>query len=115
MDKSKQGRSNRRKGKRIENEVVHRFNELGIHAEKVSRSGYTGEDIVIDDAYTVEVKARQDGFKRLRDWLDDVDFLVLRKIGDPRHMVVMDIETLGHLWSGGYGSVNLDIDRLGRS
>ena len=40
------GKTSRRKGQRIENEIVHLHQDNLIPAEKVSRGGYTGHDLM---------------------------------------------------------------------
>lgn len=79
------GQSQRRKGKRIENELVHKHRDLGIDAERVPLSGSAGGrfagDLVIDGRFKAEVKARStgEGFKRLEAWLGDHDMIFLRR------------------------------------
>lgn len=74
------GRKSRAKGARIEHAIVKLHAEAGIEAEKISRSGYAGDDIRIVDLYA-EVKARKDGkgFAQLEKWLGDSDMLFLRR------------------------------------
>jgi Holliday junction resolvase len=95
------GQGHRRKGDRIEREIVARHGVMGIHAERYPLSGASrfrgsGHDIDIylfgaDNApLTAEVKARKSGagFATLESWLGDYDALFLRKDGaDP--MVVI--------------------------
>jgi Holliday junction resolvase len=82
----------RRKGARIEREIVALHRELGIHAEKVPLSGATryqqnGADVDIyfrgkDEAPLVaEVKGRKsgEGFRQLERWLAENDALFLRR------------------------------------
>lgn len=82
----------RRKGNRVENEIVHAHKNVGIHAERVPLSGgshYRGEghDIDIyafgrDDApATAEVKSRSEGrgFALLERWLGEYDALFLKR------------------------------------
>jgi Holliday junction resolvase len=86
------GARHRRKGDRIEREIVALHLELGIHSERYSLSGASrfrgsGHDIDIychgkDAAPLVaEVKARKDGggFVQLERWLDEYDALFLRR------------------------------------
>jgi hypothetical protein len=86
------GARHRRKGDRIEREIVHRHIEIGIHAERYPLSGASrfrgqGHDIDIycygkDQAPLVaEVKGRKDGagFVTLDKWLGEYDALILRK------------------------------------
>ncbi len=90
--KSKRGRQSRRKGARIECEIVNLHRRLGIHAEKVPLSGaahYRGAGHDVDifpfgkDGIPLlcEVKARASGggFKTLESWLADNDVLFLRR------------------------------------
>ncbi len=75
------GRMERSKGARVEREIVSLHQDAGIHAEKVSRSGYVGEDLQIIGDLRVEVKARRNGngFSTLEEWLGDCDVLFLRR------------------------------------
>jgi hypothetical protein len=86
------GARHRRKGDRIEREIVDRHRALDIHAERYPLSGATrfrgaGHDIDIylfgrDQAPAVaEVKARKDGagFATLEKWLGEYDVLFLRR------------------------------------
>jgi hypothetical protein len=91
------GRGHRRKGDRIEREIVARHSVMGIHAERYPLSGASrfrgsGHDFDIylfgaDNApLTAEVKARKTGagFATLESWLGEYDALFLRKDGaDP--------------------------------
>ena len=82
----------RRKGDRIELELVHKHIDLGIHAERYPLSGSSrfrgsGHDIDLyiwgrDEAPAVaEVKGRKDGagFTTLERWLGDYDALFLKR------------------------------------
>lgn len=81
----------RRKGGRIEREIVALHVKSGIHAERVPLSGAAGGGFSGDvDVYTRgrdaapmvgEVKARGngEGFKTLESWLRDNDILFLRR------------------------------------
>jgi Holliday junction resolvase len=86
------GRGHRRKGDRIEREIVHRHCAMGVHAERYPLSGASrfrgsGHDIDIylfgaDQApLTAEVKSRKSGsgFTTLEAWLGEYDALFLRK------------------------------------
>lgn len=82
------GKPSRDKGARRERELVKLFQEWGLEAYRVPLSGATAHSKGDVDVYKIgrdapfcgEVKARQDGFKRLYDWLekDGADFLALR-------------------------------------
>ena len=84
--------SERRKGLRVEQEIVNLHKEAGIHAERVPLSGGAhyrseGHDVDIyafgrDAAPAVsEVKARKDGrgFALLERWLGEYDALFLKR------------------------------------
>jgi Holliday junction resolvase len=86
------GARHRRKGDRLEREVVVRHRALGIHSERYPLSGASrfrgkGHDVDIypfgpDEAPLVgEVKGRKNGsgFIRLEKWLGEHDALFLRK------------------------------------
>ena len=78
------GKSERRKGNRVEREIVRMLNGAGIPARRVPLSGacegFEG-DIVIGDGYKAEVKARKsgEGFKQIDAWLGAKDFLFLKR------------------------------------
>ena len=91
------GARHRRKGERIEREIVDRHKALGVHAERYPLSGASqfrgsAHDV---DIYAIgenqaplvaEVKARASGagFTTLEKWLGDYDALFLRRNGaDP--------------------------------
>jgi Holliday junction resolvase len=82
----------RRKGDRIERELVDRHKAIGVFAERYPLSGASrfrgsGHDVDVyafgrDEAPLVaEVKARKDGagFTTLEKWLGEFDLLFLRK------------------------------------
>lgn len=86
------GARHRRKGNRVELEIVHAHKALGIHAERYPLSGASrfrgsGHDIDIyargcDQAPLVaEVKARKNGggFTTLESWLGEFDLLFLKR------------------------------------
>jgi Holliday junction resolvase len=86
------GARHRRKGDRIEREIVDRHKALGIKAERYPLSGASrfrgsGHDIDIycygkDEAPIVaEVKARKNGggFIQIERWLGEFDLLALRR------------------------------------
>jgi Holliday junction resolvase len=86
------GARHRRKGDRIEREIVDRHKALGIHAERYPLSGASrfrssGHDVDLyvhrrDEApFVAEVKARKDGagFIQLEKWLGEYDALFLRR------------------------------------
>jgi len=75
----------KRKGSRIEREIVGLHRAVGVQAERVPLSGAAGGsfvgDVVIGDGLRAEVKARAagDGFKTLERWLGSNDLLFLRR------------------------------------
>ncbi len=86
------GARHRRKGNRVERELVERHKALGIHAERYPLSGASrfrgsGHDVDLyllgQDAppLVAEVKARRDGagFSTLERWLGEFDLLFLRR------------------------------------
>jgi len=86
------GQGHRRKGDRIEREIVDRHRELGIHAERYPLSGAirfrdSGHDVDVylfgaDEApIKAEVKSRKGGagFVTLENWIGNYDALFLRK------------------------------------
>lgn len=86
------GARHRRKGDRIEREIVDRHKALGLHAERYPLSGASrfrgsGHDLDVylfgrDDAPIVaEVKSRKNGngFGTLEGWLAEHDALFLRR------------------------------------
>lgn len=79
------GRMSRRKGGRVEREIVNALKAAGIPAERVPLSGAAGGsycgDVVVASRWRAEVKARKSGagFKVLEDWLGDNDLLVLKR------------------------------------
>jgi Holliday junction resolvase len=86
------GARHRRKGDRIERELVALHLELGIHSERVPLSGasrYQGNGADVDlyifgrdePPVVAEVKARRSGsgFKTLETWLGNNDAIFLRR------------------------------------
>ena len=96
------GKKHRRKGDRVEREIVHLLRSHGIEAERVPLSGAAGGsfsgDVLIAGAYRAEVKARSngEGFRMLEAWLEGSDLLILKRDRRPP-MVVMDFKLCTHL------------------
>ena len=71
----------RRKGARVELEALNVLKEAGVPAVRVPLSGHAGGqfggDIAIGDK-RLEVKARNNGFKQLYQWLEGVDGLIVK-------------------------------------
>jgi Holliday junction resolvase len=99
------GARHRRKGDRVEREIVERHKELGIFAERYPLSGASrfrnsGHDLDVypfgreEAPIVAEVKARRDGkgFTQLESWLGEYDILFLRRDrADP--MIVLPWKT----------------------
>lgn len=81
----------RAKGARIERALVALHHDAALPAEKVSRSGYPGPDLVIADQFTAEVKARRagNGFVQLERWKGEADLLFVKR-DRQAPLVVMD-------------------------
>lgn len=79
-DPSTRGRRNRQRGREFENEFVAWCHARGIAAERVSRTGSPGDDVIVSDEWRYEIKGRRTGkgFAMLERWLGDNDALVLR-------------------------------------
>jgi Holliday junction resolvase len=86
------GTKHRRKGDRVERELVERHKALGIHSERYPLSGASrfrgsGHDIDVyvfgreEAPLVAEVKGRKNGggFIQLERWLGDYDLLALRR------------------------------------
>jgi Holliday junction resolvase len=78
------GRASREKGNRTERAIVRLLQDRGLAAERVPLSGAARGRFAGDLSVPVlgrdlrgEAKARANGFKRLYDWLENSDFLVL--------------------------------------
>ena len=89
--------ASKRKGSRIEREIVERHRAMGIAAERIPLSGAAGGsfkgDVQVAE-FRGEVKARKNGkgFATLERWLGDNDILFLRRDrADP--MVVLPWRT----------------------
>lgn len=79
------GKMQRRKGGRVEREIVAALKAAGVPAERVPLSGgaggsFTG-DVVVAGRWRAEVKSRKNGagFKVLEDWLGSNDMLLLKR------------------------------------
>lgn len=94
------GKHSRNKGARVEREIVALHDAIPVAAEKVSGMYKPGEDLCIADEFKAEVKARREGFKLLKRWLEGNDLLFLREDGVTHPMVVMPWETYERLIIG---------------
>jgi Holliday junction resolvase len=88
------GRASRDKGNRTERAIVRLLQDRGFAAERVPLSGAArgrfGGDVsvpLLGRDLRVEVKCRGEGFRRLYDWLDGADALILR--ADRRGLLVV--------------------------
>jgi hypothetical protein len=88
------GRASRDKGNRTERAIMRLLQERGFAAERVPLSGAArgrfGGDVsvpVLGKDLRCEVKCRGGGFRRLYDWLDGADVLILR--ADRRGLLVV--------------------------
>jgi Holliday junction resolvase len=97
-DKSKQGRSNKAKGRTGENEVVALLAEHGIKSERMPLSGSLGgkyrNDVKMGNK-RIEVKRRKSGLKSVYKWLeqDKANYLFFRPDGDKgKWIVIMPVE-----------------------
>ena len=79
------GARHRRKGYRVERELVPMHRAIGLHCERVPLSGsaggsYSGDLTVpiLGRDLVVEAKARGNGFARLYTWLEGRDALIIK-------------------------------------
>jgi hypothetical protein len=75
------GRRSRDKGARTERAMVRLLQASGIGAAKISRAWTPGADLrlsVLGVDRAVEVKCRAAGFRKLYDWLNDRDVLIVK-------------------------------------
>jgi len=95
------GAMQRRKGAKVEREIVNALKAAGIPAERVPLSGahggsFAGDVVVGGGRWRAEVKARKggEGFKQLERWLGENDLLILkRNHGDPMVLLPWDLAT----------------------
>ena len=93
------------KGARVEREMVKKFQDAGIEAERVPLSGAAGGsykgDLVIKGQYRAEVKARKGGagFAMIDRWLSDMDVLIVKR-DRQEPMVVMPFDAYAELIAG---------------
>ena len=99
------GMKSKRKGNRVEREIVNLLKEAGIHAERVPLSGQVGGsfagDTLIEGIYRAEVKARASGsgFTTIERWKGDNDILFLKR-DRQSPLVVVDLSLFTVLLSG---------------
>ena len=90
------GSKSRRKGARIELEVLHQLQDAGLAAEKLSYAWKETHDLCVsvgDRHLAGEVKARANGFKTIYKWLERIDILFLRA-DRSETLAVLPLETL---------------------
>lgn len=81
------GRASRRKGSRVERQIVHLHRDMGLKAKRVPLSGaadgFKGDVLIDLGDYTLqsEIKARKSGtgFTVLDRWLGDNDLLFVKR------------------------------------
>jgi hypothetical protein len=100
------GRSAKRKGVRVEQELVRLLCELGLPCSRVPLSGAIGGawsgDIHLElqgQIHRVEVKARHE-FRTLQQWLAGADLLLLKPDGQPP-LAVLSVAMLAKLLGKG--------------
>jgi hypothetical protein len=96
------GISSRRKGNRIELDTLHKLQDAGIVAEKLSYAYKKTHDInvvMFDRKKKMEIKCRANGFTTIYKWLEPVDLLVLRR-DRSEPLVVMSLNTLIEMING---------------
>ena len=89
------GRASRQKGNRTERAIVRLLQDHGLAGERVPLSGSArgrfGGDISVPALgrdLRGEAKCRGNGFNRLYEWLEGVDFVVVKADGRPLLVVV---------------------------
>ena len=96
------------KGRRLENIVVKTLNDNDIPAKRVPLSGSLrgeySDDIVIgtieQPIARIECKNREQISKNLWEWLDNVDYLIVKK-NQYKPLVIMDMDKFIELWNKG--------------
>ena len=75
------GIKSRRKGARIELDVLHQLQDAGLTAEKLSYAWKKTHDLrlsMLGGDHKLEIKCRANGFRTIYSWLKPVDVLILR-------------------------------------
>lgn len=93
--------SQKDKGRRLENYVVEQLNQAGIPAERIPLSGSLGgkykDDVIVGDLENptarIECKNRESIADYMWEYLDPVDYLVLKK-NNKKPLVVMRLDQL---------------------
>jgi hypothetical protein len=103
------GIMSRRKGARIELDVLHELQDAGLTCEKLSYAWKKTHDLRLTmlgrNDNKMEVKCRANGFATIYKWLKPVDLLILRR-DRSEALAVMPISTLIKLIKQGGGNGN---------
>jgi Holliday junction resolvase len=93
------GIRSRRKGARVELDIVHRLRDAGFSAEKIPLSGAAGGSFRGDITMPllgidrkIECKARADGFSLLYRWLEGGNFALVVKADRKEPLVVLRLK-----------------------
>jgi len=91
----------RAKGKRVEYKIRDRLRRIGecyrVPCSGSSEGFKTDLHLYISNkVYRVEVKARKEGFKQIRDWLEEADMLIV-KIDRQEPIIILSLNTLEEL------------------
>ena len=90
------GIKSRRKGARIELDVLHQLQDAGLTCEKLSYAWKKTHDVklgMLGRDNKMEIKCRANGFATIYKWLEPVDLLILRR-DRSEALAVMPISTL---------------------
>jgi hypothetical protein len=90
------GIKSRRKGARIELDVLHQLQDAGLTCEKLSYAWKKTNDVklgMLGRDNKMEIKCRANGFATIYKWLEPVDLLILRR-DRSEALAVMPITTL---------------------
>ena len=81
------GKSQRRKGREGENELVGYLHAHGYQAKRISAMYQSGADVEAFDGRVIEVKRRENPVsKQLEGWLEDVNLVAVRADRGEWHM-----------------------------
>jgi len=90
------GSKSRRKGNRVELELLHLLQDAGLAATKHSRAWTPGHDLnlpMLGVSRRVEIKCKANGFRTLYSWLIEKDLLIVRA-DRSKPLVVMPMDML---------------------
>jgi len=112
----------KRKGDRVERQVVSLLNQAGIKAAKVSRCGHAGGDVYLELApggkrgLVAEVKARKEPIATIDNWLKGQSDLVVLKPDYAEPQIMMPWRTFVTLMEAYQGQpVFIDVRPAGES